>query len=160
MPRTLRDVVALLNRLIQLDHDAIEACKAAMDRVTSTEDRAQLGAILADHRRHSEELGIVVRNLGGHPASHGDLRQVLTRNKVALGALSGERAVLEAVRGNEAEAVSAYADAVSQPGIPMDVMTVLERQLAVERRHHATLGTRLEPNPTPRSGDKAPASRR
>jgi len=160
MPRTLKDVVALLNRLIQLDHDAIEACKAAMDRVARSEDREQLGAILADHRRHAEELGLVVRNLGGHPASHGDLRQVLTRGKVVLGALSGERAVLEAVRGNEAEAVLAYADAVSQPGIPVDVMTVLERQLAVERRHHDALGTRLEPNPPPRAGEKSPASHR
>jgi uncharacterized protein (TIGR02284 family) len=149
-----------LNRLIQLDHDAMEACKAAMDRVAPSEDRTQLGAILADHRRHAEELGIVVRNLGGHPASHGDLRQVLTRGKVALGGLSGERAVLEAVRGNEAEAVSAYEDAVSQPGIPLDVMTVLERQLAVERRHHATLGARLEPNAAARGGEKSPASRR
>jgi hypothetical protein len=131
-----------------------------MDHVTRSEDRAQLVAILADHRSHAEELGIVVRNLGGHPAGHGDLRQVLTRGKVVLGALSGERAVLEAVRGNEAEAVSAYADAVSQPGIPVDVITVLERQLAVERRHHSTLGTRLEPNPPPRGGEKAPASRR
>ncbi len=144
MARAIKDVVALLNRLIQLDHDAIEACKAAMDRVVRTEDRAQLAAILADHRRHTEELAFVVRNLGGDPASHGDLRQALTKGKVVLGALSGERAVLEAVRGNEAEAVAAYADAVSQRGIPVDVMTVLERQLAVERRHHAALGARLE----------------
>jgi uncharacterized protein (TIGR02284 family) len=158
MARTIRDVIALLNRLIQLDHDAIEACKAAMDRFARTDDRVHLGSILADHRRHAEELSFVVRNLGGDPASHGDLRQVLTRGKAVLGALSGERAVLEAVRSNEAEAVSAYADAVSQRGIPVDVMSVLERQLAIERRHHAAVGTRLEAIRSP--SDPAPASSR
>ena len=158
MARTIKDVIALLNRLIQLDHDAIEACKVAMDRVARGEDRAQLGSMLADHRRHTEELMFVVRNLGGDPASHGDLRLALTKGKVVLGALSGERAVLEAVRSNEAEAVSAYADAVSQRGIPVDVMSVLERQLAVERRHYAALGARLEPSRS--TTDRPPASRR
>jgi uncharacterized protein (TIGR02284 family) len=158
MARTIKDVVALLNRLIQLEHDAIEACKVAMDRVQRTEDRVHLGSILSEHRRHADELAFVVRNLGGDPASHGDLRQVLTKGKVVLGALSGERAVLEAVRTNEAEAVAAYADAVSQRGIPVDVMSVLERQLAAERRHHATLGLRLEGQRA--SPEQAPPSRR
>ena len=144
MARMLKEVVALLNRLIQLDHDAIEACKGAMDRVAQGDDRAQLGWMLSDHRRHADELAFVVRNLGGDPASHGDLRQVLSRGKVALGALAGERAVLEAVRSSEAEAVAAYAAAVSQPGVPVDVSAVLEKQLADERRHHAWLSARLD----------------
>jgi uncharacterized protein (TIGR02284 family) len=156
MARTIKDVISLLNRLIVLDHDTIEACKAAMDRFARSDDRTHLGSILADHRRHAEELSSVVRNLGGDPASLGDLRQVLTRGKV-VGALAGERAVLEAVRSNEAEAVSAYADAVSQRGIPVDVMSVLERQLAVERRHHAAIGARLDGS---RPGSEPPASSR
>jgi uncharacterized protein (TIGR02284 family) len=158
MARTIKDVVALLNRLIQLDHDAIESCKVAMDRISRVEDRSELGAILADHRRHAEELAFVVRNLGGDPASHGDLRVVLTKGKVVLSVLSSERAVLEAVRSNEAEAVAAYGEAVAQRGIPVDVMAVLERHLAVERRHHAALDTRTDPGRP--SGDSAPASRR
>jgi uncharacterized protein (TIGR02284 family) len=154
----IREVVALLNRLIQLDHDAIEGCKAAMDRVAQTDDRAQLGWMLSEHRRHAEELGVVVRNLGGDPASHGDLRAVLTRGKVVLGALSGERAVLEAVQSCEAEAVAAYAHAASQPGVPVDVANVLERQLADERRHHAWLSARLDAGEHPPPSGQPPPS--
>jgi uncharacterized protein (TIGR02284 family) len=147
MVRIIKEVVALLNRLIQLDHDAIATYRAAINHVTKDEDRSQLGWILGNHRRHADELTFVVRNLGGDPASHGDLRQAWRRGRVSLGALSGEHDVLEALRGSEADAVAAYADAASQPGIPMDVRSVLERQLADERRHHAWLSERLEAAP-------------
>jgi uncharacterized protein (TIGR02284 family) len=159
MARMIKDVVALLNRLIQLDHDAIEACKAAMERLATTEDRAQIGSILGEHRRHADELAFVVRNLGGEPASHGDLRQVLTKGKVLLGGLSGDHAVLDAVRDNEEGAVEAYADAVSQPGIPVDVMALLERHLADERRHHAGLAARTDPSPAGANEYEAPSNR-
>jgi uncharacterized protein (TIGR02284 family) len=155
----IKEVVALLNRLIQLEHDSVEACKAAMDRVAASDDRAQLGWMLSEHRRHADELAFVVRNLGGEPASHGDLRQVLTKGKVVLGAFSGERAVLDAVRSNEADAVAAYADAVSQPGIPVDVTSVIERQLADERRHHAWLCARLDAERPPPREQSPPSSR-
>jgi uncharacterized protein (TIGR02284 family) len=143
MARMIRDVIALLNRLIQLDYDAIEAYKAAIARLGETEDRKQLSAFLADHRRHVDELAFVVRNLGGEPASHGDLRQVLTKGKVVLGGLTGDRAMIEAMRSNEGETSNVYEQAASQPGIPVDVLAVLERNLSDERKHQAWLGARL-----------------
>jgi uncharacterized protein (TIGR02284 family) len=143
MARMIRDVIALLNRLIQLDYDSIEAYKAAIARLGDADDRKQLSVFLGDHRRHVDELAFVGRNLGGEPASHGDLRQVLTKGKVVLGALTGDRAMLEAMRGNEAETSSLYEKAASQPGIPVDVLAVLERNLSDERRHEEWLGARL-----------------
>ena len=47
MARTIKDVISLLNRLIVLDHDAIEACRAAMDRFARSDDRTHLGSIQA-----------------------------------------------------------------------------------------------------------------
>lgn len=143
MARMIRDVVALLNRLIQLDYDCIEAYKAAIARVTDPDDRKQLSALLADHRRHVDDLAFVVRNLGGEPAAHGDLRQVLTKGKVVLGGLTGDRAVLEAMRSNEADVAAAYEQAASQPGIPVDVLKVLERNRDDEHDHQRWLAGRL-----------------
>jgi uncharacterized protein (TIGR02284 family) len=144
MARMLREVIALLNRLIQVDYDSIEACKSAIARLAEPSDRAQLGAFVADHRRHVDELAFIVRNLGGEPASHGDLRQVYARGKVVLGGLTGDKAVLEAMRSNEAEATAHYEAAASQPGIPVDILAVLERSCADERRHQAWFALRLE----------------
>ncbi len=149
MPRMLKEVIALLNRLIQLDYDSIEAHKAAITRLSDASDRAQLGTFVVDHRRHVDELTFIVRNLGGEPSSHGDLRRVLTRGKVVLGGLTGDRAVLEAMRSNEAESAGHYEVAVSQPGIPVDILAVLERSCADERKHQAWLSSRLAPTSPP-----------
>jgi Domain of unknown function (DUF2383) len=144
MARMINDVVALLNRLIQLDHSAVEAYKIAVTRLDPVSDRAEIGTFLADHRRHVDELGIVVRNLGGEPVSPSDLRQVLARGRVDLSGLTGEGALVEAMRKCEAETTTLYEDAVSQPGIPVDVLAVLERNLVDERKHHAWILARLE----------------
>jgi uncharacterized protein (TIGR02284 family) len=144
MARILREVVSLLNRLVQLEHGTIQACAAARDRVVDADDRVRLGAMIGDHRRHVDELSNVVRNLGGEPSGRGDLRQVFVRGRVALGALVGDGAVLEAVCSGEAAMVAAYEQAASQPGVPVDVVAVLERHLAEERVHHARLAERAK----------------
>jgi uncharacterized protein (TIGR02284 family) len=144
MARIIREVVALLNQLIQLEFGAIAACKAAFAHVTDAEDRQRLGALLGEHRRHVDELTDVVRNLGGEPSCRGDLGQVIARGRAVLGALVGERALLEAMRGNEAHVEAAYENAVSRPGVPVDVLTLLERHLDEERRHGGWIAARLD----------------
>src|SRR5258708_31622554 len=101
MALMMRDIVNLLNDLIELDYDAIEAYKAAIGRLSDVGDKTQLGQFMADHRRHVSELSLVVRNLGGSPPDHGDLKQVLTKGRVVLAGLTGEKAILEATKSNE-----------------------------------------------------------
>lgn len=144
MARILREVVALLNRLIQLEFGAIAACKAALAHVADAEDRQRLGALLGGHRRHVDELTDVVRNLGGEPSSQGDLGQVVAHGRAVLASLAGERALLEAMRGNEAHVAAAYESAVSQLGVPVDVLTLLERHLDEERRYCGWIAARLD----------------
>jgi uncharacterized protein (TIGR02284 family) len=143
MARVIRDVVALLNRLIQLHYDAIDACKAAVAHVEDPRDRLQLSATLEDHRGHVDELAVVVRNLGGEPASPSDLRP-LRLKKRHTGTPACEHALLEALGRNEEGARVAYEDAASLPGVPLDVLAALERNLADQRKHLAWVQRRLE----------------
>jgi uncharacterized protein (TIGR02284 family) len=143
MARVIRDVVVLLNRLIQLHYDAIDACKAAVEHVEDPRSRQQLGATLEDHRGHVDELAVVVRNLGGEPASPSDLRPLRARKRSA-GGLDCERALLAALGKNEEGACAAYEDAASLPGVPLDVLAALERNLADQRKHLAWVQRRLE----------------
>jgi uncharacterized protein (TIGR02284 family) len=143
MARVIRDVVVLLNRLIQLHYDAIDACKAAVAHVEDPRARQQLCATLEDHRGHVDELAVVVRNLGGEPASPSDLRP-LRANRRRPTSLEGEHALLEALGRNEEGARVAYEDAASLPGVPLDVLAALERNLADQRKHLAWLAGRLE----------------
>jgi uncharacterized protein (TIGR02284 family) len=144
MARMLNDVIALLNRLIQIDKAAIETFKTAKTRLGDAVDRAEFGAFLADHRRHVDALTMVVRNLGGEPLSHGDLRHGLLRATIDLRGVIEEGVLIEAMRTNEAETTAVYENAASQPGIPVDVVTVLKQNLVDERRHQAWIVARLE----------------
>ena len=53
---TSEALVTTLNRLLQLDHDAVEACEQAIKRLDSEACRAKLRTFQADHRRHLDEL--------------------------------------------------------------------------------------------------------
>ena len=144
MSRMIQDVVALLNRLIQLDYDATEAYKAALVSVVDPCDTQDLTSTLTDHRRHIDELAIVVRNLGGEPTAHGDLRRPAFGGKAMLGGLTSQRAILEAMRRMEEDTQAAYANAASLPGVPVDVLAALERNLTDERAHLLRIARRLE----------------
>jgi uncharacterized protein (TIGR02284 family) len=150
MARAIRDVVALLNRLIQLHYDAIDTCKAAAAHVADAQDRQELGAALEDHRGHVDELAVVVRNLGGEPTSRGDIRAPGSRRsrpslrKAAASSQDLEHALLEAFRRNEEGAREAYESAASLPGVPLDVLAALQRNLADEHKHLAWVVGRLD----------------
>jgi bacterioferritin (cytochrome b1) len=153
MARVLQEVVTLLNRLIRTEYDAVETRRAAVAQVGDAVDRHELGLMLADHRGHVDDLALVVRNLGGEPLSHGDLRQLLDRRDrrdkplVVRAPVSG---ILEALRGQEEGTRDAYAEATSLPGVPIDVLAVLERLLADEHRHISWLVGRLASTSPPR----------
>lgn len=134
----------LLNDLIELDFDAIEAYKASIGRVANINDRSQLASFLQDHQRHVEELSALVSELGGEPAEGGDIKQVLTKGKVVIGGLLGDRMVLEAMKRNEADTNTAYERAVARTDLPAHVRAVLARNLADERRHREWIVQRLD----------------
>ncbi len=139
-----KTVLDLLNELIELDYDTIEAYRAAVERVVETRDRGRINAFLDDHQRHVEELRSLVRQLGGDPPSSGDLKQMLAKGKVVICALFGDRLVLEAMKSNEAEASDLHAQATTRADLPEQVRSILQRHLADERRHHDWIVDRLD----------------
>jgi hypothetical protein len=120
MAELLRHVVAVLNRLIHLEHDAIDACRFAVGGTTDRSARARFVEWTEGHRRHLEELSSLVRSLGGEPAP-----RVM---RVSWPSFSQD--IVHAIHRRIA---TAYADAASLPGIPVDVLAMLERTLAEER---------------------------
>jgi uncharacterized protein (TIGR02284 family) len=132
---TASDVVDMLNDLIQLDFDAIQAYEAAIVRIENSEQQRQLQAFRDDHKRHTEELGRVVKGLGAEPASSASMKQVLTVGKVAFADMMGDRAVLQAMKTNEDDTNTAYERAASRSDLPPDAVPVIQSALGDERRH-------------------------
>jgi hypothetical protein len=90
-----------------------------------------------DHLRHIEEISAILQRMGREPPREGDMKSYLTRGKVVIAGLIGDKAILEAMRTNEADTNTAYERAVQFPGISSDTREVLERGLEDERRHCA-----------------------
>ncbi|EYF01244.1 DUF2383 domain-containing protein [Chondromyces apiculatus] len=142
--RSDKTVLDLLNELIELEYEAIEAYEAAVGRVAESRDRARIEGFLEDHVRQVSELCALVRQLGGEPAGASDLKQMLKRGKVVIVALFGDRKVLEAMKVNEAESERLHARIAARPHLPQPVRTVMRRHLATEHRHHTWIVDRLD----------------
>ncbi len=155
MRPAIQGVVVRLNRLIEIEYDALESCSAAADGLAESEgeDRRRLDAFLADHRRHADELASIVRNLGGEPASVRDLRRVLGRERDRaldpepladpIVSVEGARAIIASLRDTEQRAARAYDLSASQLGIPVDVLALIERNGRDETAHVVWIDSRL-----------------
>jgi uncharacterized protein (TIGR02284 family) len=152
-----KKTVALLNRLIHLDYDAVAAYEAAIERLHLVNDQDQLGRFMADHRRHILDLTAIVIENGGQAVSAADYKEVLTKGRVVIAGLMGERAVLEAMKSNEDATNAAYEKATREPSITSRLRAVLDRNLNDERRHRAWIEQRLvtmQPATRPLGGEK------
>lgn len=138
------ELVEMLKHLIELDHDAVEAYVVAVERSTELAHRQALTSFQLDHERHISELGALVRRLGGTPPAGGDLKRILTRGKVVIGALAGDAAILLAMKSNEEDTNTAYERASARLSLPADVAEVLNRGLSDERRHREWIVSRLQ----------------
>jgi uncharacterized protein (TIGR02284 family) len=139
-----KDLSSLLDALLELDFDAIEAYRAAIARLDEKEDRATLAEFLADHERHTRELVPLIRSLGKEPSTGPDMKQWLTKGKVVIAALVGDNAILLAMKTNEADTNAAYERAVGRTDLTNEMRRVLEKNFDDEKRHKAWIEARLE----------------
>jgi uncharacterized protein (TIGR02284 family) len=129
---TLED---LLSDLIQLDYDAAAAYDAAIDRLDNAQFRDALSRFKQDHLRHTRDLGDILSAMGKTPPTDGDAKSLLTKGKVVLGELMGDKAILQAMKTNEDDTNTAYERAVKHKNADSDTQEALDRALDDERRH-------------------------
>lgn len=137
------EIMKLLGQLIALEDDALEAYDAAIDRVKGDLERDALVSFRADHRRHVGEMTALLIDLGGEVIRGGEFKRVLTKGKVVLGSMMGDRALLVAMKTNENDVCLVYERACARDDLPIAVRDLLVRNLSDERRHHAWIAARL-----------------
>lgn len=156
MVGTQKDIADLLNALIELDFDAAEAYEVAIDRVEDEGDKAAFTSFKDDHERHTRELQPFVTELGEKPSDKSGFKAVLTKGKVSLASLVGDKAILVAMKTNEDDTNTAYDRAVSRDDVPSHIRDVLIRNRDDERRHLAYVEKRLATFEKPE--ERAPTS--
>jgi hypothetical protein len=137
-------LVAELNDLLRLNHDALHAYGVAIRSLRSDEYRATVERFRAGHERNVSELSRLVREYGGVPAELPHLPTGAFKLAVqAIGAAGGDRAILLAFKANERQGRDKYRAATRRP-YPPEVIAVLSRHAADEVRHYAWALTTLD----------------
>lgn len=129
-------IIDRLNELIALDHDAVGAYEAAIERIDVEFLRSRLREFQDDHRRHIQELSGVVTGLGGKPREKPDVKGFALKGFTAITSMMGNEAALKAMQGNEKLTNRTYEQALKESW-PEDVRGIIERNFRDEQRHLA-----------------------
>lgn len=129
-------LIAELNDLLQLDHDAVEAYTVAIDRLRDERRRETLVDFRADHERHIEELAALIRARGGLPTEMPHATGALKLAVQALGSIGSTVPLLLAFKAVEGQVRDKYQRA-AQRVRENDVTDVVRRAADDEVRHYA-----------------------
>jgi hypothetical protein len=144
------ELLATLNDLLELDHDAVAAYGIAIHAVQRPDWRDDLVRFRADHERHIQALTRLILAHGGEPAGHPHIPTGLFKSAVqAAGALGSDRELLLAFKSNEGQVRDRYRTAAEQDH-PVDVAEVLVTHARDEERHYVWVAaalTRMDAGP-------------
>lgn len=125
-----------LRDLIELEYAAREAYKVAFDKLENKTYKDKIGEFMADHERHIKELGDVLRSKNEDVPDKSDAaKQFITKGKVILANLVGDRAILMAMRSNEIDTNTAYERMIIHENIWPETADLIKRNLNDERKH-------------------------
>lgn len=142
---TESNIEKLVTDLIYLEHDAIAAYDATIERLDDAGSKAQVTEFRGDHQHHLATLQEMAREIGVDAPTGGDMKKMLTTGKVALADMvGGDSAILKAMKTNEDDTVTAY-ERASQHGdaIPKS-KAFFASALADEQRHRAWMQEKAE----------------
>lgn len=129
-------LVAELNDLLQLDHDAVSAYTIAIDSLENEIWRQDLVRYRDDHQRHIVELTAHIRSLGGMPVEMPHMPSGAFKAAAqAAGAAGGDRAILLAFKSNEGQVRDKY-DRAANAGHPAETAELLRRNARDETVHY------------------------
>lgn len=132
---TQENFLKALQELMELDFDAIEAYQAAIDRLDNQAYIGQLESFMKDHMRHTRDLKDLIIKAGGTPPEGTSAKSYLTKGKVVLGSLIGDKVLLMAMKTNEDDTNTAYEKLNSHPHKTQESSEILKIGLEDEKRH-------------------------
>lgn len=130
-------IVDVLVSLAQLDIDAVHAYGQALQQIDITEIYDMISRFQNDHHQHIEDLSRMIMSYGGKPPKFSlDFKGYLINGMTAVRSLTGAKGALEAMETNEITTNSSYRSAIEDnPGLPADVLELLEKNYADEKKH-------------------------
>jgi len=139
-----KNIEDAVQNLIELDYDAVEAYEAAINRLENSKYKSQLQIFCEDHKRHIQDLSEVMQAHNIVLKKTPSAKQWLTKGKVVLANLMGDKAILEAMLSNEEDTNTAYRAMNERSDLWQDLGAILKRGLKDEQKHKAWLESALD----------------
>lgn len=136
----------LVEALLQLEMNALEAYDETIERLESQEHSAKIAEFRQDHYQHVQELQRFAGRLGADIPGPGG-KSLLTKGKIVIADLVGnDGAILTAMKNNEWETVMAYENACKKDFLSADIRALCEKGLADEKRHRDWMDAHAKDN--------------
>jgi len=137
-------LIDALTDLVKLEYDAVEAYKAAIERLRNQTFISKLEEFKSDHLRHIQELSNFLIQEDVIPPKDPDAKQWLTKGKTVLGGLIGDRSILHAMKSNEEDTNTAYDRMTNRDDLDKKIQDILTRAYADEKKHRKWIEDTLE----------------
>lgn len=131
--------VDAVKSLVELEYDAKEAYDAAIDHLKDKDYKQKLIEFRQDHERHIRDLTAALARHNEDIPQGPDAKKWLTKGKVFLGNVIGDKAILMAMKSNELDTNTAYETMVAREDKWDDISEVLYNCLADEKKHKSWL---------------------
>ncbi len=125
----------LVTNLIYLERDAIAAYESTIERLSDPALASQIEIFRQDHLQHLSVLQEMAAEAGAEAPQEGDMKQMLTTGKVAMASLMGDGSILQAMRSNEEDTVTAYERASQHADAMPQSRAFFQKAHADELRH-------------------------
>ncbi|RDB35946.1 MAG: ferritin-like domain-containing protein [Spirobacillus cienkowskii] len=133
-----------MKELLELEYDALEAYNVAVSKIGKEECKKKLQEFLKDHENHINKLKEYLKKHSIEIPSGPSSKQWLTKGKVYLGNLIGDRKVIEAMLSNERDVIMAYENVTQRTDKWPEIVTFLNKAYDDEKKHKIGLETILD----------------
>jgi uncharacterized protein (TIGR02284 family) len=131
---TQTETLDALKDLVELDFDAIEAYKEAIERLENESYKDKFRSFQKDHERHIVEISKIIKDEGEVAPNGPSNKQYLTKGKIIIASLVNDKAILLAMKTNEDDTNTAY-ERLTKYDLSEIEMQIITRGLQDERNH-------------------------
>lgn len=144
-----RDLLEMLDNLLQLALDARESYDVALPGVDVDALRTMLKSFKADHQKQADALAALLTSRGRPPSAAPDDPQVAGLSAVAANDVTGDETILSTLARCEADAMAAYERGLRFAGGDEHAHRLLQAGLDCLRRHQDSISELLKPSLPP-----------
>ncbi len=136
-----------IKELIELDYDAVDTYKLAIEKLENLEYKDKFYEFKADHNQHIKQLSaFLARSNEIAPTKPDNTKDLLMKAKVKGASLMGDESILKAMLSNEEDTVTAYERMNQRVNESSDqkIARIIADGWEDEKRHKTWIKTALE----------------